>query len=131
MFNAIERAARLRELADLPGWHPEEDRRLRFLDGNIDAANPGVVHAVEGLEICTRIDDGDAHFGAKFLRALAGGFYGDLRVDDCDMHGSVSCFPNAQLNSLIARFSPLWARQFSRAARPKAGGGTSLKCSKP
>jgi hypothetical protein len=38
---------------------------------NIDASHPGVVHAMECLEVGARIDNGDARFGLKFCRALA------------------------------------------------------------
>src|ERR1019366_5627011 len=49
MFDAKQRAARLRQIADLPSRHAEEDRRFRFLDGNIDAAGPRVVG---GFQVC-------------------------------------------------------------------------------
>src|SRR3974377_623238 len=86
MLDAKERAARLRELADLPSRHAEEDRGLRFLDGNIDAANPGIIHAVERLQTGARVDNGDAHFGAKLNCPCAGGRNGLFGISDRDMH---------------------------------------------
>ena len=36
MLDVVERAAGLRELADLAGGHVEEARGLRFLDGDVN-----------------------------------------------------------------------------------------------
>src|SRR5450759_3020044 len=90
MFDAKQRAARLRQIADLPSRHAEEDRCLGFLDGNIDAADPGIVHPVKGLEIGARVDNGNTHFGAKFRRAFTSGVDGDFGVCDGDMHDFAS-----------------------------------------
>src|SRR5262249_19082385 len=60
---------------------------LRLLDGDVDAADPGVVHAQEGLEIRARIDHGDAHRRLDRARLVARGGDGFLRVLERHMHG--------------------------------------------
>src|ERR671911_2979240 len=57
----VERSARLGQLAKGSSWKIEQTGGAGFLDGDVDAAEPGAVHASEGLEVGSGIDDGDIH----------------------------------------------------------------------
>src|SRR5262245_66244107 len=65
MLDAVKRLGGLRQLPELAGGHAEEAGGLGLLDGNIDGAYPGVVHAHESLEIGAGIDHGDAHLSLE------------------------------------------------------------------
>ena len=60
-LDLVERPAWLRELTERPGREIEQASGAGFLDGDVDAAEPGAVHAGEGLEVGSGIDDGDIH----------------------------------------------------------------------
>jgi hypothetical protein len=51
MFNAVKRFARLGQLAELARGHAEEASCLCFLDGDINGADPGVIHAQESFQV--------------------------------------------------------------------------------
>lgn len=86
VLDAVERAAGLRQGADLAGLHAEEDGGLGLLLRDVDRADPGAVHAVEGLEVAARIDNRDAHLGAEFDRLGAGRLNRLFRLFDGDVH---------------------------------------------
>ena len=90
MLDAVERAAGLRELADLSGHHAKGHRRLRLLLRDVDGADPGVVHPVEGLQVRARVDNRDAHLRAEFHGLGAGRLDGLMSVFDSDVHDRVS-----------------------------------------
>src|SRR6266508_2927167 len=51
VLDAVERPARLRQLAELARAHGEEAGGPGLLDGDVDRADPGIVHADEGAQI--------------------------------------------------------------------------------
>ncbi len=75
-MDAVERFARLREGGECLGGNVESTRGPGLLDGDVDAAQPGFVHAREGNEAAAAIDDGDV----LRLAGLHGFFLGS--VDD-------------------------------------------------
>src|SRR5262245_37750882 len=87
MFDAVKRAAWLGQLAKLTSGHAEETGRLRLFDGNVDGADPGVVHAQECLEIGAGVDHGDAHLRLERDGLVACGLDGLLGAFQIDVHG--------------------------------------------
>jgi hypothetical protein len=60
--------ARLAVFGELRGFDIESARRERFVDRDIDAADPGAIHAHMADEIAAAIDDGDVHWLTDFVR---------------------------------------------------------------
>ncbi len=65
-MNAEELASRLRMLCQIYGFNIECARRVSLLHGDINAANPGVVHANVGDYISAFISHRDIHGLANF-----------------------------------------------------------------
>src|SRR5205807_10342908 len=59
--DAEELAAGLAEAGEILGGDVEGPGGPGLLDGDVDAAEPGVLHALEGDEVATGVDDGDVH----------------------------------------------------------------------
>src|SRR6185312_7954442 len=78
--DAEELASGLRELREVLRRDIERARCKGFLDRDIDAPNPGLIHAHVRDEIAAGISDGDVHRLLELLRFALGG---------CD---DVSCF---------------------------------------
>ena len=54
-IDAVERLAGLRQLAELAGPHGEEAGGPGLLDGDVDRADPGIVHAGEAFQVAAGI----------------------------------------------------------------------------
>ena len=68
-LDLVQRPAGLAELADFAGGHVEEAGRAGLLDRDVDAAQPGAVHADERLEVAAGVDHRDVHRQLQLLRA--------------------------------------------------------------
>nr|WP_231962959.1 hypothetical protein [Symmachiella macrocystis] len=104
VFNAIEGTAGLRELADLSGGHPEKAGGLCFLDSDIDAAEPGVIHACERFQDSAGIKHGDAHLGASCFRFLDRCSECYSCLFECEMHEQGSLLAEEVEDLEMSRF---------------------------
>jgi hypothetical protein len=98
---SLERLARLGQLSELAGGHAEEAGCLCLLDGNVDGAHPGVVHAQKGFEIGAGIDHGNT----SGLSAMA-----------CLRAASMAFSAFSKLTCMVAPYAWLW--MFDAAAAP-------------
>src|SRR5258707_11112342 len=69
-MDAEELASRLGMLCQLLRFDLESPRRVGLLHGDIDAANPGIVHANVRYDVSAIVGHRDIHGLAKFLRLL-------------------------------------------------------------
>jgi hypothetical protein len=60
-------------------------RAVGFLDGDVDRAQPGAVHAREGLEVGAGIDHGDVHLHPQRLGFFDGPGHGGAGLLQCDV----------------------------------------------
>lgn len=74
LLDAEELASGLGEVGEAGGGDVEGARGPGFVDGDVDGAEPGVFHALEGEEVAAGADDGEAHGLVEVLRFLCGGF---------------------------------------------------------
>ena len=86
MLDAKEWSPRLGKGADLPGRHGEETGRLGLLDGDVDTADPGVIHAGKGFQFRAGIHHGDTHLSIDGSGFRQGGVHGFLSLFEGDMH---------------------------------------------
>ena len=63
-----ERATRLGKFAQLFSRQVEIAGGAGLGSGDVDAAQPGAVHAGEGFQVAPGIDDGDIHLGSLLFR---------------------------------------------------------------
>jgi hypothetical protein len=82
--DAKELLARLAVFGELCSLDIESARRERFVDRDIDAADPGAIHSYMTHEISTSIDNGNVHRLADFARfGFRGGGYA-ARITESD-----------------------------------------------
>src|SRR5579862_8782952 len=63
---AEELIAALRIFGQSLGFDVKGAGRERFIHGDVDASNPGSLHAFEGHEICSRVDNRNVHRDTNF-----------------------------------------------------------------
>ena len=88
MLDAKQRAAGLRQLADLAGRHAEKDGGFGLFDSDVDRADPRAIHAVKRLQVGARVDDRDAHLRIYSLGLLDGSLDRDIGIFAGHMHRS-------------------------------------------
>jgi hypothetical protein len=72
-MNSEELVSALRILTQSLGFDVESTGGKGFIDGDIDAADPGALHALESDEIRTGVDDGNVHGLADLASFLLAG----------------------------------------------------------
>lgn len=96
--NAEELIARLRMRRQVFGRDVEGPGRESFVDGNIDAANPGSVHSNVGHQVAAPVDYGDVHRLTDLLSLLLRG--GDDSASCFEIHDLD--FPSVEDEPIVA-----------------------------
>src|SRR5579862_3956556 len=71
-------------------FHFKEGGCLRFLDGHVDYSKPCSIHAMERLQVASRIKDGDADCNSEFARFQYGSLQDAFRLLCRNLHASGS-----------------------------------------
>src|ERR1700678_619955 len=87
--NPEELVARLGKLGKLLGWNVESPRGPGFVDGDIYASDPGLVHADVSDQVAASVDDGDIHRLGDFFGFSFGRSQNAFCICECDHYGSL------------------------------------------